>query len=367
MSEYQYYEFIALDKPLSAAQMQELGKVSSRAEISATRFVNVYNYGDFRSDVDEFMTRYFDAMVYVANWGTHRFMLRLPSDLLDRTLLERYCVGDSFSMSVKGKSMVLDFASDLEDYAGWEEGEGWLSSLVPLRAELINGDLRAPYLAWLLCAQCGELDEDEQEPPVPSGLKNLSAALDCLVEFLRLDPDLVAIAAKQSEAQKELPAGLDTWIAALPEAEKNELLLQLIEGQDPQLGARLLQRYRAAAQSATDVPPRPRRTVGELLQAAQQHRDARQQAEARRQAKARARYLDELAPREEAVWRHIEDLVDMKQAKAYAEAVGLLKDLQELSLHRDNTSQFEQRLGALRDRHQKKRAFIDRLKQARLQ
>ena len=48
MSEYQYYEFLALDRPLTDEQRAELRKLSSRADITATRFVNEYSYGDFR-------------------------------------------------------------------------------------------------------------------------------------------------------------------------------------------------------------------------------------------------------------------------------------------------------------------------------
>jgi hypothetical protein len=42
MSEYQYYEFLALDRPLTEEQRAELRSISSRAEITATRFVNEY-------------------------------------------------------------------------------------------------------------------------------------------------------------------------------------------------------------------------------------------------------------------------------------------------------------------------------------
>jgi hypothetical protein len=79
ISEYQYYEFVVLDRALTKAEMQDLRSLSSRAEISSTRFANVYNYGNFRGDEGELMKRYFDAMIYVANWGTHRFMVGLPS------------------------------------------------------------------------------------------------------------------------------------------------------------------------------------------------------------------------------------------------------------------------------------------------
>lgn len=46
-------------------------------------------------------------------------------------------------------------------------------SIVPARAELAAGDTRLVYLAWLLCMQGRELD-DEVEPPVAPGLGELS-------------------------------------------------------------------------------------------------------------------------------------------------------------------------------------------------
>ena len=42
MSEYQYYEFLAIDRPLTERGMRELRAVSSRAIITATRFTNHY-------------------------------------------------------------------------------------------------------------------------------------------------------------------------------------------------------------------------------------------------------------------------------------------------------------------------------------
>ena len=42
MSEYQCYEFVALDQSLTARQMAELRAISTRAEISPTRFWNTH-------------------------------------------------------------------------------------------------------------------------------------------------------------------------------------------------------------------------------------------------------------------------------------------------------------------------------------
>lgn len=50
MSEYQYYEFRAIDQPLASRQIGELRAVSTRAKISASRFVNHYEWGDLKAD-----------------------------------------------------------------------------------------------------------------------------------------------------------------------------------------------------------------------------------------------------------------------------------------------------------------------------
>jgi len=91
MSEYQYYEFLALDQPLTSNEMQQLRAFSTRARITPTSFVNEYNWGDFRGDVNRFMTKYFDAFVYFANWGTHELRFRLPkASLAQVTQFEKF-------------------------------------------------------------------------------------------------------------------------------------------------------------------------------------------------------------------------------------------------------------------------------------
>ena len=42
MSEYQYYEFAAIDRPLTREQMSRLRALSTRATITPTRFSNFY-------------------------------------------------------------------------------------------------------------------------------------------------------------------------------------------------------------------------------------------------------------------------------------------------------------------------------------
>jgi hypothetical protein len=93
MSEYQYYEFRMVDRSLTSGELAELRKLSSRAEITATSFANSYSYGDFRGNPDRMMEQYFDAFVYVANWGTRHFMVRLPVRGVDLPSIEAYAGG----------------------------------------------------------------------------------------------------------------------------------------------------------------------------------------------------------------------------------------------------------------------------------
>ncbi len=104
MSEYQYYEFRATDRALTEKKQGILRGYSGRAAISRTRFVNSYSYGNFRGNESEWMEKYFDAFLYMANWGMHRLMLRLPTSLLSLEAVKRYSAGDLFSARVEHPS-----------------------------------------------------------------------------------------------------------------------------------------------------------------------------------------------------------------------------------------------------------------------
>jgi len=241
MSEYQYYEFQAIDRPLTDREMSTLRNYSSRATITSTRFVNRYSYGSFKGNASEWMDKYFDAFLYLANWGTRELMLRLPRGALDLETAQRYLMGDAASARAKGDAVILSLLSEQED-GDWvedDEGRGWMSSVIPVRADLASGDLRVLYLGWLLSAQMQELDEDALEPPVPARLDQLSAPIRAFADFLRIDDDLIAVAAERSSpaasngsSRKEL----ERWVGALPDLEETDLLVRLGAGDEPHFG-----------------------------------------------------------------------------------------------------------------------------------
>ncbi len=230
MSEYQYYEFRAIDRPLSKQELKELSTLSSRAQVTPVSFVNTYNWGNFKGDPFELMQKYFDAFVYVANWGTRQLMLRLPARLCDLKAMHSYLLENALTVTEKDEKVILQLLSE-DEPEDWEEGEGWMASLIPLRAELMQGDLRCFYLSWLLAAQTGELADDEEEPEVPSGLRSLSAALQSFADFMRIDPDLIEAAALESsklEASDTPREDLQSWLSQLSESEKGTATQKLI-------------------------------------------------------------------------------------------------------------------------------------------
>jgi len=382
MSEYQYYEFRAVDRPLDKRQMAELRALSTRATITPTSFVNVYHWGDFRGDPVELMKHYFDAFVYTANWGTHWTMLRVPRRLIDVEALRPHCDAESASLHLTRDHAVLEFRSEQEP-GDWEEGEErWLPSLLPLREEVIAGDLRCLYFGWLTGVQNGEVDADEPEPPVPPGLRSLSAALEAFAKFLRIDPDLLAIAAERDTGPPPTPPSrkqLASWVAGLPGSEKDAFLLRLAEEEAPLLRRELLHRFRestAGRGQALAAEGRPR-TAGQLrsLWEARAEEERRREAErraaaearrARERAEARARHLDALARRQAEAWQEVEAAVQSKLPKEYDRAVELLVDLRELAEREGKEDEAARRIQDIRDRHARKPTFIERLKKAGL-
>ena len=373
MSEYQYYEFLALDRPLTEKQRTELRSISTRAEITATRFVNEYQWGDLKADPRKMMERYFDAFLYLANWGTRRVMFRLPRGVLDAQAAEQYCYTDAASLTETRSHLILSLYADREPDDYWEEPGGQLAAMVQARSELAGGDLRLLYLAWLLAIQSDEVDDEDAEPPVPAGLGNLSAALQAVADFLEIDEDLIAVAAASSPSIQE-PSGLAEWIASFPAKQKDALLARVAAGEGAQVQALLLRRFRASSGSPHTAPAR---TAAELWQAAGDRKATRAKAaeQRRREAEARqvaaqaatyAKHLDQLATRTEAAWEKAAELIQTKRPRDYDLAVSLLRDLRALAGRQGDPASFKKRFGELRAQHQRKPSLLDRFDQAGL-
>ncbi|GAB4086305.1 hypothetical protein GCM10028784_29350 [Myceligenerans cantabricum] len=286
MSEYQYYEFLAVDRPLTAEQQAAVRALSTRAQITATSFLNEYHWGDFKGSPDELVRKYYDLHLYHANWGARRLMLKLPAITLSGVDLDAYLVGEHMDARRSRKNVILDLSSDVED-GYWDDDEEWtLGAFAAVRSELIDGDLRPLYLIFLTAIGVWAYDEDAfdyadedlQEPPVPAGLGELSGAQRTLVDFLRLDADLLAEAASKSPPRTDVgQSDLREWIASIPVKAKDDALARLLAGDHAAARAGLLRRREGAV---TGRAAAGTRTIGQLLDDAAKRRTTREEGHA---------------------------------------------------------------------------------------
>jgi hypothetical protein len=377
MSEYQYYEFQAIDRPLTERQIRELRRYSTRASITSTRFVNHYEWGAFKGDPSAWMAKYFDAFLYVANWGTRELMLRFPRRVLDLATAKDYCRGAASAKSM-GDFVILDFLSDDEPGDGWDDdGTGWLSTLIPLRAEIARGDHRALYLAWLGGVQQRATENGTIGPPVPPGLRKLTAAQRAFSDFLHIDADLIAAASTQSSKARDASrAAVEGWLASLPEGQKTQWLTRMALDTETHAREELIRVFRQSPRGRP-VGGVTHQRVGDLLVAAGNRKEERRRDNAERAARektqrerlealARTRYLRNLAKREPAAWRQVDDLIATRRPAEYDQAVKLLADLRELGALQKRGAAVDAQIRRLREQHTKKEILLARLRRAGL-
>lgn len=366
MSEYQYYEFQAIDRPLSDADRQALRALSTRARITATSFTNEYHWGDFRGNPVQLMERWFDLHLYTANWGTKRLMIRLPQRLVARSRLDRFlrCV-DLVRIRESGENLIVVVHQDHQDdqpYFTYDEDDSdHLAAMAPLRADVLAGDWRLFYLLWLTAVESGRLQDADTEP-LP-GIGPLTGALKAFADFFAINPDLVQAAAESPlYANGGLPAAqVRAVVAAIPDTEKTALLCRLAAG-EPHVAAELMCKVRAAAATASDADT-GHRTVVDLRTRAAEIRKQVEAAEAARLEEERRARLAVVRRQGAAVWRKINGEIEKRNARGYDRALELLLDLRELAQEDGALAAFSERVHALQKRHYRKLRFIERLHQ----
>ena len=373
MSEYQYYEFQAIDRPLSEADRQALRDLSTRARITATSFTNSYEWGSFKGDAAKLMERWFDMHLYVANWGSRRLMIKLPTRLVERDRLDAFlgeveCV----RLRIVGEHLILNIARDEMEFDGWDDGSGWLAALMPLRTALLSGDLRLFYLLWLTAVEDEAIDADASEP-MP-GIGPMTGALEAFANFFGIEQELVQAAAETSAAASEDDMSSDAAravIEAMPDHEKTALLVRLFDG-DPHLVAELQAAVRKSRRQRTETPTRALRTIRALRARADDIRLARERADAEKAAeekrrqteaaeRARQARLMAIQRRGDSVWREVEAEIERRNAAGYDKAADLLSDLKAIAEQYGTSEAFLRRLLAIRERHARKERFIERL------
>jgi hypothetical protein len=193
----------------------------------------------------------------------------------------------------------------------------------------------------------------------------LTAAKEAMVEFLRIDVDLVAAAASGSSAASADGPSFRRWLAALSPKDKDAWLRRAADEPELALGGELLRAFRATARGERSGA---RRAAGELRALAEAQRAEREKADAARARKAKAaadaarqRHLTKLARDVNGAWAKLEKLVE---ASSYDEAVKLAVDLRDLATRDGTAAGFAQRFEEMRRRQLRRRGFFDRWKRA---
>ncbi len=379
MSEYQRYEFMTIERPLTGEQLEAVNALSSHIEASSTHAMIEYHWGDFKHNPIDVLHKFFDGFLYWANWGTPRLAFRFPHGILPGDLIDGYDLDDFVTFTKYRDHDILDIHfGEMEAPDEWTEYE--LGSLIAIRDELMEGDLRALYIVWLAgqgmiegYGEEEEYDEEEHEgeeedyeinvPPVPLAFDELTAAQQALSELLQLPQELLVAAARHSNAaMSSTEDDFVAWVELLPPNRRNDYLVRLARN-EPGLSRLLVKELRESSQGKTRATPSTGEhvTYATLLAEskaikAQLEREKREQEQL-----ARQRHLRDIHDHQEEYWHQVDLAVTRGTGQGYDEAVRVLIELREAAEQFKETREFQERFHTWVRAHLRRPAFVKRL------
>ncbi len=347
MSEYEYVEFRAVDRPLTDAELKYARKQSTRADISRWSFRNEYHFGDFDGDVNGLLRHGYDVHLHYANFGIRTIAFRLPTGLpFLKSVWSRYIGTESlrWEQDRSGKGGIISlspFRDDIEPL--WDLGN-YMDDFVTIRNQLVTGDLRALYAFWLCAAMDDNCDVDDiVEPPVPAGLSQCDEAFDSLMEFFSLDPLMLVAAAEGTLAAPQRASDdqqVRRWVEQLSEADSRELLIRFLTEQPDAVKNETI----AAIRNRGETPDWPTTSLGRSiaalldrtsqLQADQQAKEQKEQAAAAERAEAqkeqeRQDRMKKMVKEPRAWLQEASKLAEQRGTTNYKAAADILADLRE--------------------------------------
>jgi hypothetical protein len=230
-----------------------------------------------------------------------------------------------------------------------------VEALLPIRAEILDGDLRPLYLARLgVGIDMNHDPEEAHEGPVPAGMKKLTRAQRALADFYGLSEALLAVAAKPSPAltQKgDLNADYAAWVARQPESARNAWLVRLM--QDPGTSARreVLTEWQKTHAGTTWPTVVVGRTIAQLVSGEDDMQEELDRKENEAQARRRMTMLAGMRAKPQEAIRKTEKLVDEGSTRSYSEAAEMLADLREALAGTAQAKLAEQQARKLKTEH----------------
>lgn len=376
--EYQYYEFHALDKLLSSADREEISSWSSRVEATATSAIFTYSYSDFPKDEFRVVEKYFDMMLYLANWGTKRLLLKIPKHLVDFNEIKQfdcsvwaeYYAESDLIIQKKGNYVFIDCRENSEGgYVEWIEN-GSLIPLLSIREDIINGDYRTLYLFWLhvMSKRSKDFKESKEikeiletrEPPVPSNLAQPSGTDQAFIDFWEIDSSWIKAAEEASFSNKEQVFNFESAIQSISESEKIDYLHRLAKG-ELHLKQTFL-KFLKSKEGVLNSSSKSNRTVKDLVELVKkidEEKEALKKKEIDRNKKEKMR---KLVKTQEQQWKSVKHNVSQGNSRGYGLAIETLKDLYELAEYENEISKFKFKLEEIKAEFSRKSSFIASVK-----
>src|SRR6266568_3556634 len=351
MSEFQRYEFMTIDRPLTQEQLNSVKSLSSHIQVSSTHASIDYHWSSFKHDPINILYRFFDGFLYWANWGSPQLAFRFPHGILSKGDIYDYDLEDYLTFTHHPDYDVLEIHFG-EMEAPDESTEYELGSLIGIRDELMNGDARSLYIIWL-AAQCiiegyeNEVKVEDYEikvPPVPKGFHNLTAAESALAELLQVPYDLLIAAGNHSKPTQSLCTDdFVTLVKLLPTNQRYDYLIRLAHN-EPGLSPLFVRELRKLIPAINNTPVQNDEYITyAILNADSKKISIQRELQIKEQKQsAHLAHLREVYDQQDILWQRAEQEVKIGSGRGYDEALRILMELSEAFDQFDETKKFQE-------------------------
>ena len=109
MSEYQYYDFKAVDRVLTKAKMAALRDISTRAVITSTSFTNHYEWGNLKVASAEAAGKVFRRLCLSGQFGNARVLSASSVEAGGREAIKAMLPGKTACVRLTGEYAIICF------------------------------------------------------------------------------------------------------------------------------------------------------------------------------------------------------------------------------------------------------------------
>ena len=365
MSEYQYYKFKAIDKPLTTEEKKIISSWSSRTTVRGNEAQFDYNYGDFPKEEIDVVEKYFDFMLYTANWGDVRLIYKFPKDLVSKKSLRQFSVDDRITTIELGNYIILDiyfsFDDGMEDWIYGDEID--TAALCSLRNDIISGDYSSLYLAWLHLNISKEeylftdIDQKTKIPYDNVGIDKSSNNLSTFIEMFSISQEIVSNA--KTNDSKKYGHDYSELLYMMSNSDKIIFLDRLLFD-EPLLKSKLEQHLKQYSYE-DETSELQSRTISEFNAEIETKRLKKYSEDKIKREAKKLRKLETLEKEEPEMWVYIHRLIKERKTKSYDEAVKILKELKQLAKHKNKQNEFTFKIGELKEDYSRLSALKQRI------